>query len=94
MHSYTLCKGIIWFLLSFFTTKLCYIAAQSAVVLKAESLAEKNEWINKLKNVISSKGGQVIADSGPPVRQSLSEGSLVSSKIWLYSHKFFCWFGL
>ncbi|XP_009791970.1 dynamin-2A-like isoform X1 [Nicotiana sylvestris] len=52
------------------------LKAQSAVVLKAESLAEKNEWINKLKNVISSKGGQVIADSGPPVRQSLSEGSL------------------
>ncbi|KAJ8529728.1 hypothetical protein K7X08_036563 [Anisodus acutangulus] len=53
------------------------LKAQSAVILKAETLAEKTEWLNKLKNVISSKGGQVIAaDSVQPMRQSLSEGSL------------------
>ncbi|CAN4110770.1 unnamed protein product [Withania somnifera] len=54
------------------------LKAQSTVILKAETLAEKTEWLNKLKNVISSKGGQVIADSGSgqPVKQSLSEESL------------------
>ncbi|KAM3377789.1 dynamin-2A [Capsicum galapagoense] len=52
------------------------LKAQSTVLLKAETLAEKTEWINKFKNVISSKGGQVIAaDSIQPVRQILSEGS-------------------
>ncbi|KAG9145888.1 hypothetical protein Leryth_019561, partial [Lithospermum erythrorhizon] len=53
------------------------VAAHSAVVLKAESMADKTEWLNKLKNVISLKGGQVKSESGPPsMRQSLSEGSL------------------
>lgn len=61
-----------------------YIAAQSTVILKAETLAEKTEWLNKLKNVISSKGGQVIAESSQPMRPSLSEGTPgtpVSSKL-------------
>ncbi|XP_055816404.1 dynamin-2A [Solanum dulcamara] len=52
------------------------LKAQSTVILKAETLAEKTEWLNKLKNVISSKGGQVIADSSTPMRQSSSEGTL------------------
>ncbi|KAL0369160.1 UNVERIFIED_CONTAM: Dynamin-2A [Sesamum calycinum] len=52
------------------------LKSQSAVVLKAESMAEKIEWMNKLRNVISSKGGQVKGESGPPIRQSLSDGSL------------------
>ncbi|GAA0154480.1 membrane traffic protein [Lithospermum erythrorhizon] len=53
------------------------LKAHSAVVLKAESVADKTEWLNKLKNVISAKGGQVKSESGPPsMRQSLSEGSL------------------
>ncbi|KAK4433600.1 Dynamin-2A [Sesamum alatum] len=51
------------------------LKSHSAVVLKAESMAEKIEWMNKLRNVISSKGGQVKAESGP-LRQSLSDGSL------------------
>lgn len=63
-----------------FYNQFFYIAAQSTVILKAETLAEKTEWLNKLKNVISSKGGQVIADSSTPMRQSSSEGTLVSSK--------------
>lgn len=54
-------------------------AAHSAVVLKAESLADKTEWLEKLKNVVESKGGQVKVESAaPPMRQSLSDGSLVS----------------
>ncbi|CAA0809847.1 Dynamin-2B [Striga hermonthica] len=52
------------------------LKAHSAVVLKAESLTDKTEWLNKLRNVISAKGGQVKSESGPPMRQSHSDGSL------------------
>ncbi|XP_042061749.1 dynamin-2A-like isoform X1 [Salvia splendens] len=52
------------------------LKAHSAVVLKAESMQEKTEWLSKLRNVISSKGGQVKGETGPPMRQSLSDGSL------------------
>lgn len=55
------------------------VAAHSAVVLKAESVADKTEWLNKLRIVISSKGGQVKGESVLPIRQSLSDGSLVSN---------------
>jgi hypothetical protein len=55
-------------------------AAHSAVILKAESMADKIEWIKKIKGVIQSRGGSV---KGPtedgPMRQSRSDGSLVSS---------------
>jgi hypothetical protein len=59
------------------TPFFCF-AAHSAVVLKAESMGDKVEWLNKLRNVIQSKGGQVLSESGPPMRQSMSDGSLVS----------------
>ncbi|KAH6835995.1 dynamin-like 3 [Perilla frutescens var. hirtella] len=52
------------------------LKAHSDVVLKAESVQEKTEWLSKLRNVISSKGGQVKGESGPLMRQSLSDGSL------------------
>ncbi|KAL8485844.1 hypothetical protein ACS0TY_027947 [Phlomoides rotata] len=52
------------------------LKAHSAVVLKAESVTDKTEWLNRLRKVISSKGGQVKGDSGPTLRQSLSDGSL------------------
>ncbi|KAL3324308.1 hypothetical protein AABB24_038474 [Solanum stoloniferum] len=52
------------------------LKAHSAVVLKAESVADKTEWLNKLRIVISSKGGQVKGESALPIRQSLSDGSL------------------
>ncbi|CAA2965763.1 dynamin-2A-like [Olea europaea subsp. europaea] len=52
------------------------LKAHSAVVLKAESMADKTEWLKKLRNVISSKGGEVKSESGPSIRQSLSDGSL------------------
>lgn len=55
-------------------------AAHSAVILKAESMADKIEWIKKIKGVIQSRGGSV---KGPTedgsMRQSRSDGSLVSS---------------
>ncbi|XVF75078.1 hypothetical protein PTKIN_Ptkin13bG0159500 [Pterospermum kingtungense] len=52
------------------------LKAHSAVLLKAESIADKTEWLGKLRNVVESKGGQVKGESGPPMRQSLSDGSL------------------
>ncbi|XP_073035142.1 dynamin-2A-like isoform X2 [Primulina eburnea] len=52
------------------------LKAHSAVVLKAESMADKIEWLNKLRNVVSSKGGEVKGESAPSMRQSLSDGSL------------------
>ncbi|XWS20696.1 hypothetical protein CRYUN_Cryun31cG0124900 [Craigia yunnanensis] len=52
------------------------LKAHSAVMLKAESTADKAEWLEKLRNVVESKGGQVKGESGPPMRQSLSDGSL------------------
>lgn len=54
------------------------IAAQSDVVLKAESMAEKVEWLKKLRNVIGAKGGIVKGEFSVPMRQSHSDGSLVS----------------
>jgi dynamin GTPase len=58
-----------------------YLAAHSAVVLKAESMADKVEWMNKISKVAQpSKGGQmrgVSPEGGPATRESLSDGSLV-----------------
>ena len=58
-------------------------AAHSALVLKAESMADKAEWVNKIGNVIQpSKGtpakGLPAAEGGGSIRQSMSDGSLVS----------------
>ncbi|KAJ1400413.1 P-loop containing nucleoside triphosphate hydrolase [Sesbania bispinosa] len=61
------------------TTKVPYktvMKAQSAVLLKAESVADKVEWINKLRNVAQAKGGQAVGEPSFPMRQSLSDGSL------------------
>ncbi|XP_048334931.2 dynamin-2B-like isoform X2 [Ziziphus jujuba] len=61
------------------TSKVQYktvLKAHSAVLLKAESMADKTEWLNKLTSVILAKGGQVKGEPGPPLRQSLSDGSL------------------
>lgn len=62
------------------TSKVPYktvLKAHSAVLLKAESLADKVEWLNKLGHVVPpSKGGQVKGESVLPMRQSLSDGSL------------------
>ncbi|KAI4298908.1 hypothetical protein L6164_032421 [Bauhinia variegata] len=62
------------------TSKVPYktvMKAHSAVVLKAESMADKVEWINKLRSIAHpTKGGQVTGESGFPMRHSLSDGSL------------------
>ncbi|XP_058084626.1 dynamin-2B-like [Magnolia sinica] len=62
------------------TSKVPYktvLKAHSALLLKAESMQEKVEWINKIVSVMQpSKGapgkGMQSSESGPPVRQSLS----------------------
>lgn len=42
-------------------------------------MADKAEWINKISKVIQARGGQVrVASDGHTLRQSLSDGSLVS----------------
>ena len=42
-------------------------------------MADKVEWLKKLGNVIQpSNGGQLKGESSLPMRQSLSDGSLVS----------------
>ncbi|RZC87790.1 hypothetical protein C5167_028244 [Papaver somniferum] len=62
------------------TSKVPYktvLKAHSAVVLKAESMADKIEWMNKIRNA-TSKGVKGISEAGVPMRQSLSDGSLES----------------
>lgn len=85
-------KIITIFFRAFFLLRMCcfmlqyppwmsiYLAAHSAVVLKAESMTDKSEWINKIRSVIQpSKGGKgASTEGGFPLRQSLSDGSLVS----------------
>ncbi|XP_062153890.1 dynamin-2A-like [Alnus glutinosa] len=63
------------------TSKVPYktvLKAHSAVFLKAESMTDKIEWMNKIRSVIQpSKGGQLKGASNEGgMRQSLSDGSL------------------
>ncbi|XP_059648293.1 dynamin-2A-like [Cornus florida] len=61
------------------TSKVAYktvLKAHSSVVLKAESVADKVEWLNKLRTVVQSRGGQVKGEPSGSMRQSLSDGSL------------------
>lgn len=63
------------------TSKVPYktvLKAHSAVVLKAESMTDKIEWMNKIRNIIQpSKGGQLKGASNEGgLRQSFSDGSL------------------
>ncbi|CAN6470912.1 unnamed protein product [Victoria cruziana] len=63
------------------TSKVPYktvLKAHSAVVLKAESVADKIEWVNKISHIINPKGtaGKATSETGLPIRQSLSDGSL------------------
>ncbi|CAL5019492.1 unnamed protein product [Urochloa decumbens] len=50
------------------TNRVAYktvLKAHSAVILKAESMADKIEWIKKIKGVIQSKGGSVKGPNTP-----------------------------
>ncbi|KAI4331903.1 hypothetical protein L6164_016851 [Bauhinia variegata] len=54
------------------------VKAHSAVILKAESIADKAVWINKISSVIQAKGGEIRISSSDntTLRHSLSDGSL------------------
>ncbi|XP_010520731.1 PREDICTED: dynamin-2B-like isoform X2 [Tarenaya hassleriana] len=52
------------------------LKSHATIVLKAENLTEKAEWLSKLRNVIQARGGQVKGESGSTMRQSFSDGSL------------------
>ncbi|XP_047082497.1 dynamin-2A-like [Lolium rigidum] len=64
------------------TNRVAYktvLKAHSAVILKAESMADKIEWMKKIRGIIESKGGSVKGSNTPeggPIRQSRSDGSL------------------
>ncbi|OAY23841.1 dynamin-2A [Manihot esculenta] len=66
------------------TSKVPYktvLKAHSAVVLKAETMADKVEWINKISKIAQSSKGQIRnaspeGGSTSTLRQSLSDGSL------------------
>lgn len=64
------------------------LAAHSAVVLKAENMPDKVGWINKIQNITglskatSLKGAD--SEANPAIRQSHSDGSLVSSDMVQY----------
>ncbi|KAI9107351.1 hypothetical protein K1719_021739 [Acacia pycnantha] len=62
------------------TSKVPYktvMKAESTVLLKAESVADKVEWLKKLAYVAHpTKGGQIMGESGVPIRHSFSDGSL------------------
>ncbi|KAM0827442.1 hypothetical protein ACQ4PT_068169 [Festuca glaucescens] len=68
------------------TNRVAYktvLKAHSAVVLKAESIADKVEWVNKIKAVIQSKGGSFKAadTEGGPVKQGQPEGSVKDAMV-------------
>ncbi|KAJ4717577.1 Dynamin-like [Melia azedarach] len=61
------------------TSKVAYktvLKAHSTLLLKAESMAEKVEWLNKLKNIAQPFRSDMRSESGLPMRQSHSDGSL------------------
>ncbi|XP_020537374.2 dynamin-2B [Jatropha curcas] len=64
------------------TSKVPYktvLKAHSAVVLKAETVADKVEWINKMSKIAQVSRGQTrnaSPEGGHTMRQSLSDGSL------------------
>ncbi|KAL6598602.1 hypothetical protein ACP70R_046301 [Stipagrostis hirtigluma subsp. patula] len=64
------------------THKIAYknvLKAHNAVILKAESMAEKTEWLTKIKSIVDLKGPAAKkpnAPEGVPIRQSHSDGSL------------------
>lgn len=52
-------------------------------------MADKSEWLNKLRSVINSKGGEVKGESAPTMRQSLSDSSLVSKDMMFSPFKMY-----
>ena len=65
------------------------LTAHSAVVLKAETMADKTEWITKIKSIVAKRknvleGGSLSHSDGSLVSVSKKDGSLVSPKLHLF----------
>ncbi|WOK92637.1 hypothetical protein Cni_G01328 [Canna indica] len=64
------------------TSRVAYktvLKAQSALVLKAENMADKVEWVNRIMNICQPSKGNATKgapESNPSIRQSYSDGSL------------------
>lgn len=61
------------------TNKVAYkhiLKAHSAVVLKAETMTDKTEWVTKIKSIVAKRTN--VSEGGSLMRQSHSDGSLVS----------------
>ncbi|KAL6862438.1 hypothetical protein ACP4OV_016779 [Aristida adscensionis] len=64
------------------THKIAYknvLKAHNAVILKAESMVDKTEWVTKIKSIAELKGSSANrpnASEGVPMRHSHSDGSL------------------
>ncbi|KAM0905952.1 hypothetical protein ACQ4PT_016964 [Festuca glaucescens] len=61
------------------TNKVAYkhvLKAHSTVVLKAESMADKTEWVTRIKSIVAKRTN--VSEGGSLMRQSHSDGSLVS----------------
>jgi dynamin GTPase len=63
------------------------------MLLKAENMVDKTEWVSKISNIIQpSKGpptkGPSSSDTSAPMRSSLSDGSLVSCFPFLFPGTF------
>jgi hypothetical protein len=66
------------------------VAAHNAVVLKAETIIDKTEWVTKIKSIIDSKESATkrpnALEDGLPMRQSPSDGSLVSCNMSCFKY--------
>ncbi|CAL5012566.1 unnamed protein product [Urochloa decumbens] len=65
------------------THKIAYknvLKAHNAVILMAESMSDKTEWVSKIKNIVDQKGLSAkkpnASEGGAPMKQSHSDGSL------------------
>ncbi|URD74557.1 Dynamin GTPase effector domain [Musa troglodytarum] len=61
------------------TSKVAYktvLKAHSVVALKAENIADKVEWMNKIRNITGPSKGVPDSEATPTIRQSRSDGSL------------------
>ncbi|KAM0905949.1 hypothetical protein ACQ4PT_016964 [Festuca glaucescens] len=59
------------------TNKVAYkhvLKAHSTVVLKAESMADKTEWVTRIKSIVAKRTN--VSEGGSLMRQSHSDGSL------------------
>ncbi|TVU05823.1 hypothetical protein EJB05_49007 [Eragrostis curvula] len=70
------------------THKVAYknvLKDHKAVVLKAETIIDKTEWVTKIKSIVDTKGPATkrpnASEGGVPMRQSHSDGSLETAML-------------